>query len=87
MTFESPNINFAKRANLVFIDGNHFYDAIKADLYFWYKHTAIGGTIVLDDYENKKWPGVTRAFDEFVADHKIASFRENDLVGFAKTHD
>lgn len=52
---------------LLFIDGDHSYEAVKADLECWLPHVAIGGYVVFDDVIDK-WPGVQRAFAEATAD-------------------
>jgi len=53
-----------KPIDLIFIDGDHSYEAVKADLKAWSKH--VTGKIALHDY-NLNWPGVPLAVDEFVA--------------------
>jgi hypothetical protein len=56
---------------LIHIDGSHHYEVVKMDLLNSLKYLANGGVIVLDDYRNFEYPGVGRAFWEFVKDHKI----------------
>jgi predicted O-methyltransferase YrrM len=53
--------------DLLWIDGDHSYEAVKADLKAWSKH--VKGKIALHDY-TQNWPGVPMAVDEFVADGK-----------------
>jgi len=53
----------------VYIDGNHLYEFVKADLNAFFPKVKPGGLLCGDDYGVKGWwdHGVTRAVDEFVA--------------------
>ncbi len=54
---------------ILHIDGNHSYDAAKADVLSWCDLVVKGGWIIIDDYI---WPygnGPQRAGDEFLAEH------------------
>ena len=53
----------------VYIDGNHLYEFVKADLEAFAPKVRAGGLIGGDDYGVVGWweDGVTRAVDEFVA--------------------
>jgi Methyltransferase domain len=57
----------------VYIDGDHTYNAVKADLERFYERLKPGGVIAGDDYGMAGWwgDGVTRAVDEFVASHRV----------------
>ncbi|HSH06054.1 MAG TPA: class I SAM-dependent methyltransferase [Burkholderiales bacterium] len=52
---------------LLFIDGDHAYEAVKADLEAWLPFVAPGGYIVLDDVIDA-FPGVQRLFAEATAE-------------------
>lgn len=52
---------------LLFIDGEHSYEAVKADLEAWLPHVAPGGYVVFDDVIDA-FPGVQRLFDEATGD-------------------
>jgi predicted O-methyltransferase YrrM len=57
---------------LLHIDGNHQYEAARADIEAWAPRVAPGGWIVVDDYV---WPfgdGPRRAADEFLSAHEEA---------------
>ena len=56
---------------LIHIDGSHQYEVVKKDLLNALKYLTKGGIIVLDDYRNFRYPGVGRAFWEFVENHKM----------------
>jgi SAM-dependent methyltransferase len=53
----------------VYIDGDHTYEAVKADLDAYYRAVKPGGFLAGDDYGVPGWwdDGVTRAVDEFAA--------------------
>ena len=52
-----------------YIDGDHTYEAVKADLEAYYRTVKPGGFLAGDDYGEPGWweDGVTRAVDEFAA--------------------
>ena len=56
--------------DLVFIDGDHSYEAVLKDLELFYKKIRIGGMIVGDDYMSCH-PGTKRAVDEFVKNNNL----------------
>jgi predicted O-methyltransferase YrrM len=52
---------------LLFIDGDHAYDAVKADLEAWLPFVAPGGYVVFDDVIDA-FPGVQQLFAEATAE-------------------
>jgi len=52
---------------LLHLDGD-LYDSYKISLENLYDKVAPGGIIMFDEYHDKRWPGATRAIDEFFAD-------------------
>jgi hypothetical protein len=61
--------DYTGRIALLHIDGNHRYDAVKADIDSWSPMIMKGGWVVFDDY---RWPfgdGPKRAGDEFLMSH------------------
>lgn len=68
-------VPFVPEAELIYIDGNHYYDAVKEDLELYFPKLKQGGVMFGDDYFlNTGDPraadgyqcGVKRAVDEFV---------------------
>lgn len=57
----------------IYIDGDHTYDAVRQDLQDYYPKIKRGGLLMGDDYGIPGWweAGVTRAVDEFVAEHQL----------------
>ena len=56
--------------DVVFIDGDHSYEAVKADLEFWWKKVRKGGQLLGDDYSSCH-PGTTKAVDEFAIKNNL----------------
>ena len=54
----------------VFIDAEHTYDAVKADIEAWYPKLKNGGYISGHDYY-MGWPGVCQAVDSFFKDRLL----------------
>ena len=56
--------------DLLFIDGDHNYAAVKADLDLWLPSLKPGGILAMHDIDA---PDVRAAFDEVVGESKVAS--------------
>jgi predicted O-methyltransferase YrrM len=50
-------------ADFIFIDADHSYEAVRADIAAWRRRLVPGGLIAGHDYD-AHWPGVMRAVDE-----------------------
>jgi predicted O-methyltransferase YrrM len=59
----------------LYVDADHSYDGVVADLYAWVPHVKPGGLILGDDYGHHGFPGVARAWDEFEAAHGLTLTR------------
>lgn len=57
----------------VFIDANHSYEAVRADMIAWFPKVKVGGIFAGHDYGNDTnpphWCEVKRAVDEWMSDH------------------
>ncbi len=77
----------------VYIDGNHLYEAVKADLEYYLPKVKRGGFLMGDDYDVKGWwgDGLNRAVDEFRAASeksgacKTVRFRRGQFIFQRKT--
>ena len=71
----------AKRGaiDFIFIDGDHSYDACKADIVAWAPFVKRGGVIAFHDFGSRA-DGVTRAIFE-----EIKSGRFAEIIGVAGT--
>lgn len=52
-----------KPIDLIFIDGSHEYEAVKADFEDFFQHVIPGGIVAFHDV-NEEWPGVLRFWRE-----------------------
>ena len=58
-------LNFYKiKADLIYVDASHEYEAVKEDIKSYWNLLKDGGTMIGDDYHSS-WPGVIKAVDEF----------------------
>lgn len=68
----------------IYVDGNHLYDFVKADLDLSYLKIKANGFIIADDYMDGSWyqGGVKKAADEFVGQHEgqLITIRSNQFV-------
>lgn len=64
--------------DFVYIDGDHSYKAVTEDIKAWLPKLKLGGILAGDDYMNsdrdKRFYDVTRAVDDFIAQHKLPLF-------------
>jgi len=51
----------------LYVDADHTYQAVLADLHSWGRHVVPGGVLLGDDYGNDMYPGVQQAWDEYAA--------------------
>ncbi|MDT0342096.1 class I SAM-dependent methyltransferase [Streptomyces litchfieldiae] len=55
---------------VIVVDGDHSAKGVKADLEWVEELAAPGAVIVIDDYDDRVWPGVKEATDEHLASGK-----------------
>ena len=63
LSSEAVNRFEDESCDVVFIDMEHTYEAVKNDIKMWYKKIKPGGYIAGHDYVSG-WPGVVKAVDE-----------------------
>lgn len=51
--------------DLLYVDADHAYASVLADLHAWVPHVRSGGVILGDDYASPIYPGVQQAWDDF----------------------
>lgn len=56
---------------MLFIDGDHSADAVRADFDAWTSHLAEGAVVVFDDYDTPKNPGVRAVVDSLAGEWRI----------------
>lgn len=59
--------------DLVFVDGDHEAEHVRADIQAWKPHVKAGGYMLFHDYYNPQWPDVGPVVDEVMAGHKIVA--------------
>lgn len=69
-TFQDESID------LIFIDADHKYESVKADIDSWLPRVKKGGMVLFHDYDS--WPGVTQAVDEAIKQEKLEK-KENAI--------
>ncbi|MBE3094966.1 MAG: class I SAM-dependent methyltransferase [Actinobacteria bacterium] len=77
---EIPN-----KIDFVYIDGNHSYDVVKAEIDAYYKKLKIGGLLGGDEWQYSRFPGVTRAINEFIDENNLKFHTEPYKVFTGKT--
>lgn len=65
------------KADIIYIDAGHEYDAVYLDIKLYWNVLKEGGYMILDDYN---WPGVRKAIDEFFKDVKFEVIENQVLV-------
>jgi O-methyltransferase len=68
-----------RRFSFVHLDCD-IYESYKECLEFFYSRTSRGGIVLFDEYKDPRWPGCTKAIDEFLADKPekpVLVMREN----------
>ena len=65
--------------DFLYIDADHSYEGVKADLEAWAPHVRKGGLILGDDYGSSIYPGVKKAWDEFEWEQDITLNRYQSM--------
>lgn len=58
-------------ADLIFVDGGHFYESVSMDIRLYWEVLKPGGIMLGDDYCSKAWPDVVQAVHEFFPEDQI----------------
>lgn len=66
MTSQEAARQFDRPIGLLFIDGLHDYESVKADLESWFPHLAEGARVAFHDSVGGAWMGPTEVVDEFI---------------------
>jgi len=76
IVFEAASLDAAKEIHdgsfdFVFIDADHSYEAVKADIAAWRQKIRPEGWVTGHDYDPLRFPGVVRAVEESFADFTL----------------
>jgi predicted O-methyltransferase YrrM len=63
-TSKGAAAEWSEPIDMLFIDAEHTYEALKSDIEAWWPHLKPGGILAIHDYRDAQFPGVTKAFDE-----------------------
>ena len=74
----------SRRFDLVFIDGDHSYEAVRADIAAWAPLLEPGGWLGGHDYYDAGTPGVRMAVDEAVREHGWKLERGQDATWWVR---
>jgi len=58
--------SFDHPIDVLFIDGDHEEEPVKADVALWLPKVRPGGSIALHDVRNRQWPGVSRTLSNLL---------------------
>jgi predicted O-methyltransferase YrrM len=64
-TTQDAAARWTQPIDYLYIDADHTYDGVRADLELWAPLVKPGGLILGDDYGHRVFPGVKQAWDEF----------------------
>ena len=59
------------RFDAIFIDANHSYEAVKADILAWMPLLKENGILCGHDFDRTYWPGIVRAVEECVPSFRV----------------
>lgn len=83
MTSLAAAVTWKDPVDVLYIDGDHEYDAVHADIRAFVPFVREGGLVAFHDYKGGK-PGVPRAVDELVTPYHPKLFQAGSLVVFRK---
>lgn len=63
--------------DFLYVDADHGYASVRADLESWVPFVTPGGVIAGDDYNHPRYPGVKPAWDEFEQSRDLALTRSS----------
>ncbi|WP_197231395.1 class I SAM-dependent methyltransferase [Novipirellula artificiosorum] len=72
--FEDGELDF------VFIDGDHSYQSVKADLTAWHPKLRPGGILLGHDYDPERFPGVVNAVEGFANQQQLKPSRHKHSI-------
>jgi len=67
---------------LSFIDGEHTYEAVLSDFEMLTSRTQPGGIIAVDDFRNRAWPEVGRAYERIARDPRVKLIRTDGKAAY-----
>jgi predicted O-methyltransferase YrrM len=68
-------IYWTQPIDYLYVDADHSYEGVLADLRAWVPYVRPGGLILGDDYGSDMYPGVKQAWDQFEREHRLSLTR------------
>lgn len=65
--------------DFLYVDADHSYASVKADLVAWWPLLGLGGLLCGDDYDNPLYPSLNQAWDEFEREIGIVLHRDETV--------
>jgi 23S rRNA U2552 (ribose-2'-O)-methylase RlmE/FtsJ len=62
--------NKIPEVDLIVQDAQHHYEGVLAELEYWWPKLKPGGTLIMDDYNYRDFPGAVKAAEEFFSRNK-----------------
>ncbi len=59
------------KAGMIFIDANHTYESVKADIEAWKPLLLDNGVLCGHDFDRVYWPGIVKAVEELIPDFHV----------------
>ena len=69
-------------ADVIYIDADHEYDAVRRDLAHYFELLSPDGVLIGDDFGC--WPGVTRAVEEFAEAHDLYAVKQREKIALSR---
>lgn len=64
-----------RKVGLLFVDGNHSRSSVAGDYMSWWKHLSSDSTVIFDDLDTEKNPGVRQALEDLGLDFSVEAGR------------
>ncbi|WP_420391601.1 class I SAM-dependent methyltransferase [Acuticoccus sp.] len=74
--------HFGVVADVIYIDGDHEYAAVRRDLDNYFSLLSPQGTLIADDFGC--WPGVTQAAKEFAEAHDLYAVKQREKIALSR---
>lgn len=85
-TDESTLEKLPNKIGLIFLDGAHDYDTVKKEISLYRNRIANHGIICFHDTDNPNYPGVRKAFEEFLDNNEFKFIGQKSYIAaFQKT--
>ena len=85
MTSRDASLEWRQPIHLLYIDGDHAYEAVSLDIQLYAPRVRAGGFLVFHDYKPVGKDGVRQAIDELVRPRHEVVFQAGSVICFRKS--